>query len=100
MKAFILLVFTLPLSASAFPNANSFSAQAIYESLNAPEYDAFPTLPGRITAKSVGGITCIKSSLPNAPIRFECGLDKADSFCALRSWGIAEAGDIRVPQCF
>jgi|GEM_PF-4362996 len=75
-----------------------FSAEQIFNALGTDEYSVFPGNQ-RVVGKSVGGITCIKSKNGNGVFVYECGLDKAESFCHLKAWGGAVVGDARVPNC-
>lgn len=79
--------------------AESFDAEKIYRAMNAKEYNPMPNLTKDISAKSVGGFTCLKNIVGGRAPVYECGIDMISSYCKLKSWGPAFVDDPRVPNC-
>lgn len=77
----------------------SFSAEQLYVSLTANEYNPSPDNKS-VVAKSVGGITCVRVKNGNRGFIYECGLDKIESFCQLKFRGSPTTdADARIPKC-
>lgn len=85
------LVFGLLVSGSAF--ADSYSPEDIYNSLSVQEtVSENPVFVGKLTLKSVGGLTCVRNAIRANRVTYACGVDDATTLQNLSIWSPTEVG--------
>ena len=81
----MMLALGFLISVSAF--ADSYSPKAIYQALSSEELNVQPEIfAGKVKAKSVGGLTCLESSVDAQKTKYVCGVDNADTLKLLEVW--------------